>query len=725
MSHRRPLWVLVLVAAVACSGQSETASTPPPPPVPFTLPPLATVLQRTTSTTDPTATSIAELSTSKIPATVMVGAASRSVLPTVLGTRSYMSEVPGWNDISPDDPGAFFGSFDQGQIDVGNGGEDAAWIHDDLRVTAVAIAGIDIAETAAAAPPESTTTTIDRFAVTTSSSSTTSTSTTTPPSTSSTAPPRPTASTETVVMVSADVYMIFAADAAEIERRAKVLIDDALVPDDSLRIIISATHNHHGPDTGFNINDEWYSLMADEAAAAIAEAVEEMEPAELVAASGKHRFGMADTRDPLLVDPRLNVMQARRKRSGKPIATIVQWANHPETTLGWSPSGNFRDECSVKGWKGKECTAEGRYLTADYPGVLRDRLERTFGGEVLYFNGALGSQIGPGEADVWRVDEENPVGDGVTPPLEALYVGGAEDFRERNFARTQTIGDQLATAALLLIVDEAQPVTTTGPVWKEQSFYTSLTNIGFRVLLASGGLGWQSPTVYNCGPRPYTDETCVSDQGLIVDDPVLTPLTGDQIRGGDVFKSRLAHVDFGDVGFLFMPGELPPEIVIGLPLDFNDNSAIYYADPALHAVGAAYEIPQPLAKMTGDLISFTVGLGGDELGYWVPINEVRLKCDNSVLGDIGCRDLYEAGFLVAPDAVGGPSCKQLADNPSLTIDDTPELPYLQALALVCRYGQAIGRELGEPEGHYEETNSASWDLVADLAMAADQLFAAP
>ena len=46
----------------------------------------------------------------------------------------------------------------------------------------------------------------------------------------------------------------------------------------------------------------------------------------------------------------------------------------------------------------------------------------------------------------------------------------------------------------------------------------------------------------------------------------------------------------------------------------------------------------------------------------------------------------------------------------------------KAVAAVCRYGQALGRELGEPEDHYEETNAAGWDLVGDTWTAAEQLF---
>jgi hypothetical protein len=193
-----------------------------------------------------------------------------------------------------------------------------------------------------------------------------------------------------------------------------------------------------------------------------------------------------------------------------------------------------------------------------------------------------------------------------------------------------------------------------------------------------------------------------------------------QIRTGDVLRSQLTWVKLGNVGFLFMPGELPPELVIGLPDDFATDTAAYYTEPALHAVGAEYEIPGALLDLEPDTHIFTVGLGGDELGYWTPINEVRLKCLDLVMApDSGytCQRLFDEGRLVAPDAVAGPVCRALVDAPA-----APTEPADIALLAVCRYGQALGRELGEPDGHYEETNSAGWDLVDDTWAAAVQLF---
>ena len=37
------------------------------------------------------------------------------------------------------DPGVYIPYWDQGQVDVGNGEADSAWVHDDVRVTAIAL----------------------------------------------------------------------------------------------------------------------------------------------------------------------------------------------------------------------------------------------------------------------------------------------------------------------------------------------------------------------------------------------------------------------------------------------------------------------------------------------------------------------------------------------------------------------------------------------------------
>ena len=101
-------------------------------------------------------------------------------------------------------------------------------------------------------------------------------------------------------------------------------------------MFIGATHNHHGPDTAFDVNHPWYDSMIDRAATAVVEAVGRMRPARLRVGQGRHWFGMDDGTDPQIIDPRMNVLQATGV-DGKVIGTVIQWNNHPETTLGWEP----------------------------------------------------------------------------------------------------------------------------------------------------------------------------------------------------------------------------------------------------------------------------------------------------------------------------------------------------------------------------------------------------
>lgn len=605
---------------------------------------------------------------------LMAGAASYSMLPTVNGGRDYLADAPGWPaqaDLDPDDPGVFIESWDQGEVDVGNGRSDSAWVHDDLRTTALALS---LAE-------------------------------------------------EKVILVMADAYSFFSPDIAAMVERIR-----SRLPDDwqQAPILVSATHNHHGPDTAFSINDDWFSLLADQLAFAAEDAVAALQPASMAIASGLHGYGVSDQRDPIIPDDRLKVISVDASGDGGAIATLVQWTSHPESTLGWHPpaeAANLAEACAVKGWTGDDCTAEGRYLTADYPGVLRERLASARGGEVLYFNGPLGNQVGPGSSPTWLVDEAHPVGDGHTVPPGAIPLSTCErsdPFLCRSFAKTESIGTELANAVTRLLT-QAQPIEVSQLTVHVEPFFTRLTNIGFRLLIAEGDIGWQSTELYTCMGTPLSADNCTSTGLELVDDPWITPVLGSQITRGDVLQTQLAHLDLGDVGILWMPGELPPELVHGLPADFNTAPPEkYYEQPHLHAVGSDYRLPGHLLSLVDESTTLTVGLGGDQIGYYVPVDEYRLRCLDLVLPPgASCADLATRGVIEAPDWIGGRTCKTITDDASALAALGADA---DAVAAICRYGQGLGRELGEPEDHYEETNAAGWDMIDDLWAAARRLF---
>ncbi|MGB8331272.1 MAG: hypothetical protein WCE62_14200, partial [Polyangiales bacterium] len=426
-------------------------------------------------------------------------------------------------------------------------------------------------------------------------------------------------------------------------------------------------------------------------------------------------------------DRRLNVMAIDAADSNEPIATIVQWNSHPETTLGWAPpadAAGLTEACTTKGWEGGDCSAKGRYFTADYPGVLRSRVTASRGGELLYVNGPLGTQIGPGAAPTWVVDEAHPVTADGTAPAGAVPLTTCDDREPlycRSFAKTESIGTELANAVTDLLA-QTKRLDVRELTLRTERFYTRVSNIGFRVLLAEGSLGWTDPVLYNCDGHP-SEANCEVAPMETEEDPVITPLIDSEIVVGDVIQSRIMHLDLGDVGFLFMPGELPPELVVGLPDDFESAPEQYYREPELYAVGEDYQIPGHLLSLVDEDITFTVGLGSDELGYYVPVSDYRLRCLDLVLVSLpqrtSCADLAARQIIESPEYVAGATCAAITDDANALAalgDDGP------AVAAICRYGQGLGRELGEPQGHYEETNSAGWDLVEDLWSAAQRLF---
>lgn len=601
------------------------------------------------------------------PGTVLVGAASRSVLPLVEGSYDYLKvPLPGRDDAT--DPGILVPAWDDGRIAVGNGQPVSYWVRDDLRATAIAIED-----------------------------------------------PR---SPHIVVVVASDLYMVFRNDGDAMRARAAARLPPGIAR--KLKVIVTATHNHHGPDTAFDVNHDWYEHMSRQVSDAIVEAVKARRPARLRVAAGEHWFGMRDGTDPMIFDPALNVLQAVDVQ-GRTIATLVQWNNHPEGTLNYSPPTSvIAADCAVLGLTGSACTARGRYFTADFPGILREDLNARYGGEVAFINGALGVLIGPGGADVWEVTPQHPLGNQLRAPAGAIGPGGVPgNFTQRNFRRTTLIGEQLAAAAIRLL-EPAEKIADPRVSYSVQPFYTYLSNLGFRILLtvdpATGrtDLGHEVPMLYTCplgGPK--TDATCTPDELQSSTDPLI----GVRFRNGDHLKSAVEYLRIGPVGMMFLPGEIPSELTAGLPAGFRSTPQNWYEEPpGLHAFGDAYRIPGYTLRRMSDRYKWTVGLGSDQLGYFVPLSNYRVACVADAFAGRGtCAGLHAAGFIEFPDAVAGVTCKRVTEDPGQLAAYPP--PVAQLVAASCRYGQT----LGEAQGHYEETNSAGWDLVKDMMNAVGTL----
>ena len=143
-------------------------------------------------------------------------------------------------------------------------------------------------------------------------------------------------------------------------------------------VLIGCTHTHSGPDA-YAFPDQNGKTSADlnyledcvkKIAEAVNEAVSKLEPATLKIAVGEAKGKIAyNYYAAQLYDPRCGVIQAVSK-AGKPIATLVNYAIHPEVI------GSGRG-----------------IMSPDLCGPLYDRIEAKGGGMALFMNGAQGGMV--------------------------------------------------------------------------------------------------------------------------------------------------------------------------------------------------------------------------------------------------------------------------------------------------------------------------------------------
>lgn len=143
-------------------------------------------------------------------------------------------------------------------------------------------------------------------------------------------------------------------------------------------ILIAATHCHSAPDcyafpdsNGGHTGDlKWIDSVCQQTAAAVNAAIDALQPAQLKIDTDEAQGRIAyNYYAPDLCDRRMSVIQALDE-SSKPLATLVNYAIHPEV-LG----------------------SDAGILSPDLIGPLCDRIESEVGGLALFVNGAQGGMI--------------------------------------------------------------------------------------------------------------------------------------------------------------------------------------------------------------------------------------------------------------------------------------------------------------------------------------------
>ena len=143
-------------------------------------------------------------------------------------------------------------------------------------------------------------------------------------------------------------------------------------------ILIASTHTHSAPDCygfpdgkGGHTGDlKYMDFVCERAAEAVNAAIDQLQPASIRIASGEAKGKIAyNYYAPDLYDRRMSVIQAVSP-DGKPIATLVNYAIHPEVL------GNSVGICSP-----------------DLIGPLCEKIEAQTGGAAIFLNGAQGGMI--------------------------------------------------------------------------------------------------------------------------------------------------------------------------------------------------------------------------------------------------------------------------------------------------------------------------------------------
>jgi hypothetical protein len=321
-------------------------------------------------------------------------------------------------------------------------------------------------------------------------------------------------------------------------------------------ILIASTHTHSAPDCyafpdgkGGHTGDlKYMQFVCDKAAEAVNAAIDKLEPAAIKVATGIAEGKIAyNYYAPDLYDRRMSVIQAIAS-SGKTIATLVNYAVHPEVL------GN-----------------EIGILSPDLVGPLCDKLEADAGGMAMFVNGAQGGMI--------TADNRN-----LKEPSDAQRGYWSDS---RKWDECLRIGHLMAS--------EAQRIVKPAPVQKDPTLFCDSIDVRFPVdskMMWAVILG--SPLKY-----PYHDNQSISARVNLINlgSAQILTIPGEalpnigfylkrKMRGHDNLLFGLTNEAFGyiltKVDFQSFPrydyvsrtslGEMTGEILIEKSLEFVEKS---------------------------------------------------------------------------------------------------------------------------------------------------------
>jgi hypothetical protein len=369
--------------------------------------------------------------------------------------------------------------------------------------------------------------------------------------------------TETVALCSVDVIGLFYDDVLKIRQQVK-----AHAPKVSY-LVVSCTHVHEGPDTlglwgptplETGIDENYLDWLDSKIAATAVEAVRSMQSARLELARDDHPLlGLLQSvdRPPFAKDPYLFAMRLTAAGSGEPIATLVNWSDHPETL----------------GRKNTE-------ITADYPHWLCQYVENHLGGTAVFINGSIGKLSTLGSQVALQDPKTGEI---------------AQDGTWRKAELVGTTLGQLVERAL----NSAEPANVDSLVVRKAALFAPLQNDHFRMAAGVGVFAGRKP-LYSDGKLDKSSvEKEVPGVGKVsfpTGHDIQTEVSYLQLRSRGRVVAEIATI----------PGEIYPELT-------NGGITRY---PGADFPDASFE--PTLRVHLKSKYQFILGLGNDELGYLIP-----------------------------------------------------------------------------------------------------------
>lgn len=319
-------------------------------------------------------------------------------------------------------------------------------------------------------------------------------------------------------------------------------------------VLVSATHNHEGPDTlglwgptplQSGVDPEYLKKVESGCIDAVKAAEKALKPATARIGTASDPSLIRDSRLPNVPHDEIVALRFEDPATKKPLGILVQWNCHPETLDS----------------KNTEITADFIHYTVAY-------LSKSQGCPVAYFTGTVGGLM-------------------TTLRLPIKDEKGIE-LKDATFEKADRYGTlvgQLAEKAL----KTGTPLTLVPFEARSREILVPVENYLYRV-------GWQVGTLNR---QLYPWEGTPNPKQFVPTKDVSKPAA---------VKTEVGYVKLGDLEIAVIPGEIYPELVLGKVQDPVDAGADFPDAPIEPSIYGQFKGKHKMI----------VGLGNDELGYIIP-----------------------------------------------------------------------------------------------------------